>query len=339
MTDSATAGSRETRLGWWAAATSAAITAVGVGLVWSVRGSLPDPIATHWGPRGQADGFSSLPTVILGQVLLGLGMPLVLLLLGAALKSVRELAVLAVGLGAFCSTLVTASVWGQRGLAQASGSRLGPELLAGLLVGTVVSVVWWAASRRRGPLPTAARPVSAPPGVVWAGELRRGGGNWLVAAGIGLVLVVAGVFSWFAMWWLTASMLLVAALLAFLASVLFATVTIDAHGVQVRSLGVVRWASVPLATIEDAGVVRVEGLGDYGGFGLRKGFDGSTALVTASGEALKVRRVGLPAYVLTVADPHAAAGTLQQLLGVEQQTRAAPEGDPRAADDPGDQLR
>lgn len=317
MEERTTGRSRSAGQEVWAAVTTAVITAVGVGIVWAVRGRLPEPVATHWGVDGQADGFSGLSTVLVGQVLLGFGLPMVLLLLGVALKSVREMAILAVGLAVFGVTMVTGSVWSQRDLADAREATFGPEVLVALVLGTLAALVWWWGTRRRGPLPTADRPAVTTIGIAWTGELRRGGGSWLVGASVALVLVFAAVSGYQKMWWMVAVMLLLAAVVTFFASALCATVSIDGEGVRVRSLGFLRWASIPLATIEGAKVVTVEGLGDYGGFGLRKGFDGSSALVTASGEALRIERAGLPAYVVTVADARAAAQTLNQLMGRE----------------------
>ena len=81
--------------------------------------------------------------------------------------------------------------------------------------------------------------------------------------------------------------------------------------VRTREGGVLR---VPRERIVDATVTKVSPLGDYGGWGLRGGFDGSWGWVTAEGEALRIRRHGMRDLVFTVDAAAEAARTVNALI-------------------------
>ncbi len=92
------------------------VTVAGVTALWIVRDQLPDQIATHWGANGQADGFTAVERIFVTNALLGGVLPLVLMLVGLAMKQGRVMGPLGVGLAVFISGLSNGAAWMQRGM-------------------------------------------------------------------------------------------------------------------------------------------------------------------------------------------------------------------------------
>lgn len=299
----------------------------GAALLWSVRDQLPAPIAIHWDAAGHADGFSTLTEVIKGGLLFTAVMPLALLGLGLAMRQTRVLGPVSGGLAAFISVLMFGGAFAQRGIADPSSAGIDRTLWLAYAAGILVGVSLWLVTRRRT-RPAADPGLSLPPGapvlgtsatakVAWTGTLRRPV-NTLVPLGLGGVLVLGSVAlgvvtGALALWLPTAGIF--AAVFGFLYATMAARVTVDARGVRARGLGVVPLATIPLSAIENATIKRVDPLGDFGGWGLRGGFDGSWGIVTAAGDALRLERAGDSPYYLTVTDAVAAAAAVNTLVG------------------------
>jgi len=305
----------------------AACVGGGAALLWSVRDELPTQIATHWDAAGRADGFSTLTEVLVTDVAFTTVMPLALLGLGLAMRQTRVLGPTSGGLAAFLAVLLFGGAFAQRGIEAPSSAGVDLALWLAYAAGILVGVSLWLVTRRRT-RPAAEPGLSLPPGapvlatpattkVAWTGSLRRPV-NTLVPLGLGGVLVLGSVAlgvatGALALWLPTAAIF--AAVFGFLYATIEARVTIDAGGVRARGLGVVPLATIPLSAIENATLAHVDPLRDFGGWGLRGGFDGSWGLVTAKGDALRLERAGDSPYYLTVTDAAAAAAAVNTLIG------------------------
>ncbi len=99
-----------------------AASLAGFGLVWSVRGELPDPVARHWGADGRPDGFGSLNSQLVFGLLFCLGMPLLMFGLGAGMRQLRAMGPVTAGLAVFLSALFFGGLYAQRGLDSATAA-------------------------------------------------------------------------------------------------------------------------------------------------------------------------------------------------------------------------
>ncbi|WIY83055.1 DUF1648 domain-containing protein [Propionimicrobium sp. PCR01-08-3] len=257
--------------------------------LWSVRDQLPAAVATHWGSSGQADSFAPLGSVFVENLLLSALAPLgLLLLLGVVMRQqVRYTAAFAIGMAVFIAGLSNASVWMQRGM---SADEVAASDAPRLMVDDSVRVAWTGRTRSSA--------------VMWAvlglGVLAVAipAIQTLLAGSVGLGLLL----------------LILAAFIALSAFALSGTVTVDARGLRVRSLGAISWATIPLDSIAGATVAEVRPLADFGGWGRRLGRDGSHGVITASGPALRLDRGDEGAFLITVQDAESAAAAVNTLV-------------------------
>lgn len=324
-TTSSTAVTEPRHVYWLPAVAILAIAALGFGLMWTARDQLPDPLAVHWGPDGRADGFATVDSALVTNVLLTLALPLLLIGLGAGVRQVRLLGPIAVGVAAFMASVLFGGALAQRGLSEPAAADNWWPIGVGALSGIGLATALWLVLRRPRAVAAAATtiPAGAPrlttaPGtrVAWTGRTARGKAlGWFAALGVVPTLALA-------VWFLAAgslgggiAMIVVTALLAVLMTCMWARVTIDQRGVRAVGAGAIRWVHVPLETIEMASVTPlVHPVGEFGGYGVRGGFDGSFGLITAEGPALRLDRAGQGAYFLTVDAPDQAAATVNALL-------------------------
>lgn len=319
----------------WLVPTLASIACVAAAalLQWSWRDELPARIATHSGADGTVDTWTSLGGNITFTVAFPLVMGAFLLGVGALVRQPRQMGAVVAGLSAFVATLSTVMVARQRGHAAVARAADGPEALIALGAGLAVGLMVWLVVRRRGPEPVAdgALPAGAPtiasaPGarLAWTHPLRRSRGS---LAGLlvlcSVVPLMAVVFLVAGNPWMALFLLVVSTGVLVPVGMMWAVVTIDQRGVQARALGI-RWVNVPLETITSAEVARqVHPLGDFGGWGLRGGLDGTRGLVTAEGEGLRIHRAAQPDWVLTVDDAARAAAVVNTLLARRDHATAA----------------
>ncbi|NYI42345.1 DUF1648 domain-containing protein [Demequina lutea] len=300
------------------------LTIVAIALQLSWRHDLPDPIATHWGPLGAADGFGGLATILIVAAVLGLGLPaliaattLPLLMRGARGANFRFMAALAVGLSALSAVLNTWTVDLQRGLADAHNApSVFPALVAGFGAAAVAGVTGWLFQpRQQAVVPglTHAVPLGLAPGerAVWMRTAAMARPFrillFVIVAGLGLAtagLWIAGQTA--AAWIYLGTTALVA--LAFAAATTF-HVRVDETGVTaVSALGVPRFG-VAIADVADAGVARVNGFAEFGGWGIRQR-PGALGIILRNGESLQVTRRNGRRLVITVDDAETAAALL-----------------------------
>lgn len=289
--------------------------AVAVALSW--RGQLPDPVASHWGAGGVADGFTSLDAYVatLAVVaLLGTAAGVLTTLWGGRAASTRRVgAALTVWFGAFVGAVLVGSLAPQRGLADAHDAPLWSVPL-GVCVLVAFALAALAALAVRpdppqpatGPVADDAARVALAPGerAAWVGR-ASGGPMAGIVAGTCVLLVGTGLVTrqWVL---LVVAVLLVVLLGAFTAF----TVRVDATGLTVRSVAGLPRTHLAADEIDRADVVTVRALRDFGGYGWRLGREGRTGVVLRSGEALEVRSTGGRRFVVTVDDAIDAAALL-----------------------------
>jgi hypothetical protein len=291
----------------------AAVTAGGGALLlWSVRDSLPERIATHWGPDGAPDGFSTLAGIIGPGLGITIGLTVMLTLLGRVVRHEPTMGAVSSGTAVFLAVVLFGSAYAQRGLADASNSPLSNWVMVGALAaGTVVGILVGLLLRGRvAGVPPSEVPFEARH-LTWSGRLRPSRIALVVLASAIALTLGLGIWMWAAsgVWFVTLlGMLLLPAL-----PMLKATVDVSAEGLRVSAVGI-QLLRVPRERIVDATVTKVSPLGDYGGWGLRGGFDGSWGWVTAEGEALRIRRHGMRDLVFTVDAAAEAARTVNALI-------------------------
>ncbi len=315
--------SRRTRALGLVVAGPLALSALALAVAWSVRGDLPDPVATHWGTGGP-DGFTgrdrALLLTLLGAPIGILTGGLVVLLTGKAPGFRRFGGGLALGLAGFVDTVGLGSLWVQRGLADArQAPAIEPVLIVALVVALAVGLLGARLTPGEDPEAAVAHdPVPADAPRLHLGEGRSGtwsrwtvSGLWLpvvVALTLGplLVLAVLDVVPWFVL-------VLGVITVALVGSTAACRVTVGPGGLTVVGpLGVPRFR-VPLEQVAEAGASQVDPFRDFGGWGVRAAAGGRYGVVLRRGPALTVRRGDGTTFVVTVDDADEAAALLNTL--------------------------
>jgi hypothetical protein len=294
------------------------VLAVVVALTWA--DDLPDPVATHWGPGGTPDDFSSLTgaltLLVLTSVFLSLSCWLLALRLGAEATTRRIAAGTSVGVTALLAVVVVGSLAQQRGLADArdagpvTGVLVG-AFAAGIALGVVAALLVPGdpdVTATDAPPADAARlPLAPGERAAWTATV------WSPAAvGVALPVVALQVVLSILLdtWVLIAVAAVIAALLA---TMLVLRVTVSAAGLVARSpLGWPR-VHVPLDQVVAAHAETVSPLRDFGGWGYRVALDGRAGFVLRAGDAIVVERTGGRTTVVTVDDAATAAALLNTL--------------------------
>lgn len=307
------------RAALWSSGVSALIlaAAIVVSLSWD---DLPDPIASHWGPDGRADGFASLGSyvgvfAIAGTVCI-LAFSAICWFWGRAAVTRRITVAVTVWIAVFLAALLLAPLSAQRGLAEASAATFGdvqlmlvflvplaPAILAAFLVpGDPRQIA-------SGPIaPDAARlPLADTERAVWMRRVGGGTGLWVGATTIVLMLgIILLSRSW--------AMLVIPVMLGVvIATMMVFEVRVDACGLRVRSaLGWPR-TFVPADEVIRAEAVQVNAFREFGGWGWRTGRHGQVGVVPRSGEGLRVECTGGRTFVITVDDAAAGASLLNTM--------------------------
>lgn len=300
-------------------------TATAVGMLAGWSDDLPDPVAVHFGPGGDADGFASRAAA-LWSPLLGLAFAVVLggillLLTRRDVRAARMGAATASGVGAAVAILPAGLLAGQRSLNDATAASFGGWWLAvAALVGVVAAFVGTVLVGRPASASTAAMPpadasrldLADTEKVVWTGTATMP--RWLavVLALVPLVIVVSVV-------WATSEsavpMLLVAAVVgALLMGLALAPVhvVVDDRGLETRYVLTGGRRRIPLDEIARADTVHIGLINRYGGIGYRVGPDG-VGLLVRPGEALRVTRGDGSKFTVTVDGADQAAAVLNSL--------------------------
>lgn len=293
---------------------------------------LPDPVATHFGPGGQANGFTSHGAML--AVTLGVAaVTLVPVATIAALThrsappGMRWVVGLPAGLAAFVATVMLAILVPQRGLADAADAAV-PG--AGIAVAVVLAIVVTGAASRLAPAPDvpttrAAAPAGEPRAdlpsgtAVYAADTPTSG----VAVVLGLVLLaIGGVLGWLTSWWVG---LLVAATAVLVVAGSRFTLVVGPGAVTVTG-STIPWPriTVPLDTITGATTSTIRPL-EFGGIGVRlqPGLD-VTGVVTRRGPALELTRTDGSRIKVSLERPADAASVVNTLLDRRADAGARP---------------
>ncbi|GGY30040.1 DUF1648 domain-containing protein [Streptomyces tanashiensis] len=273
---------------------------------------LSDPLATHFGASGRADGFTSRAAfaMISTALLLGLGAGWTLLVRRTALWGAWATA-------GFTGALLVLLV---RDNLDAADAALVSSPLANLTVAAAVAGLFalggWALTRHVPPVDSEAPVIDGPRLPLGASEVagwtRATGSRPLTALAV-LALAVTPAVLILAPW--------PGAVLGLLGLVIgvpgFALarirVSVDRRGLTVRP-AIVSWPRlrIPLDEVADADVRDVDAVADYGGWGYRVRAH-RTGVVLRSGEALVVRQTGGREFAVTVPDARTAAALLNTL--------------------------
>ena len=270
---------------------------------------LPDPVAIHFGAGGMADGYASFPEFvwIFGASAIVFLVPA---LVAAFFSSKRvDLARILTGtalyLGALFATLLLYTTWIQKGLADASDAYLSGEAVVAVIVLPIVPAVLGALLLRTPLTPDAAsRPPSSAPTVplvdgkvpTWEGETTSPA--WLSAV-VGLLLVVPVLA--LAVAFKTVLLVPVALVLGAATFGLFgARIVVDAEGLTVAARFGWPKKTILATQVEEATVVEVHPLQEFGGWGYRIGFGGAAGIVMRSGPGISVLYGNGETLVVTV---------------------------------------
>lgn len=306
----------------------AGVTVLALVLQFLALPAVPDPIASHWGADGTANGFASPWMSLLLTVAMGVGLPLVFALLalpglrrGDSGWAFRFLGAVSLGTSVLIAVLATWTFLMQRGIADAADApTIGVPLIVSFAAAIAAGAGGWFLQPRHESL---AHPLESPPALTLAAGERA---VWMRSTSIstpGVVtlvtltlviagaMVVAGIAGETALFWMLTALTLVMVVL--LATTTSFHVRVDEKGLAVTSvLGVPRF-HVPLADIDSAVSVSVSPLGDFGGWGLRL-VPGRFGIVMRTGEAIRVLRRSGRSFVVTVDDAETGAGLLEALV-------------------------
>ncbi|MEV7283475.1 DUF1648 domain-containing protein [Streptomyces sp. NPDC093252] len=290
-------------------------TAAYLGVFLAGYDRLPGELATHFSGRGGADGFMSRTAALWsgGGLLIALGV-LFTVLTAAADSGAKARLTAAIGAGTAVTLgyplVVTVLV--NLDAPDPAAARLPLWHLAVLLLAglTTAAVAWRLVDA--GPDRAPAAPV--PPLPLADGETAAWSRTVLsrplllpalaVALGGPLALLLGP-------WPLGAALIVLGLACAAFAAI---RVTVDRRGVTVASTLLPRpRLTVPLTGITGAASVRVDAVGDFGGWGYRIRPD-RRGVVLRSGDALAVRTTAGREYVVTVDDPATAAALLNALV-------------------------
>lgn len=278
-------------------------------------------IAVHWAADGTPDGFAAPWTVVVILAILALvgtltfGLMLLASETDGPTPTRRFLAVVAVAFAAFLSTL---GCWVL--LAQQSADAP-PSVALGLLLAAAVAAVAGAVAALLAPRAVVSAPRGRPaealslaPGerAVWVGRTRLATpGIVVIAVGAVAALGAAVLANVVTSGAVGAVYAVPIVLLAVLLLTVSWTVRVDAAGLEVRSAAGWPRFRMPAAEVASAGVVEVQPLGEFGGWGIRGGRGRRLGIVMRSGEALEAQNRDGRALVVTIDD----AGTAAALLG------------------------
>ncbi|MEU4894610.1 DUF1648 domain-containing protein [Streptomyces sp. NPDC044780] len=298
----------------------AVVLAVFAGL----RDRLPDPLATHFGTGGEADGFTGPGAflTVASAVLLGSGLLIAMgaLRAGRTLRAQRPMVAIGYGTSGLLGYCFAAVLFANADAVRAS--RVSQPLwqlgVALAVAGALGALGWLLAGLDTAPGAGPGTPAAAPRLPLADGEVaswtRTVGSPVLLAVGVGTTLlgaVLAAGGSGAEVW------LIVIGLIS--TALARCRVTVDRRGLTVAP-----WCAprprmrIPLARIERATSGEADAL-SLGGWGYRiRG--GGSALVFRSGDALFLRLATGREFAVTVDDAGTAAALLNTLIERDRRT-------------------
>lgn len=296
-------------------------------VIWSltILGELPDPVASHFGADGTADGFSSPLVLILSLAALG---ALLLALFAAIARSgftsgpaARVMAGIGAGSVFLLAALLVFMLGAQRGLVDATSATLGGSLPLAFAVaaagGVIIALLARPVLTESPEFVRTEIPLSDTSRAVWFGSARVSGWILVLFVAGAVVLLVTAVYVALDGQYLLAAILAV----SFLPVVLLTGVhmRVDAHGIHWRLLPGFPRATIPYSTVTDVSVMDMRP-GDWGGWGWRFGPRGQ-ALFFRSGEGLRIERTKGSAFHVSVDDASRGAALIRAYLDSAQSSK------------------
>lgn len=309
---------------------------VGALLVDGWRSRLPEPVASHWGSGGEADGFTSVGGVLISVVAaaaIGAAVCLVAFVRRVDASTRRMVTGISCGTAVFIIALIVGLTGSQVDRVDAAGAPLsGWAILVAVVCGVVAGVVagYLLPGDEAGDAPPIVGevPVAAHndddgegdgDGVLWSGRATLAPVAMIVLGSSVLALLVTAALV--GLWWILVP---VAAILAVVtAATGQVRVTVSAQQVAMSGTFGRPRVVIPVGEIERAEVVPVSAVKDFGGWGIRIGFSaklkGATGFVLRSGTGLMVVRTGdsptpFRRDVVVVDGAESAAGTINAVL-------------------------
>ncbi|TJZ49648.1 DUF1648 domain-containing protein [Streptomyces piniterrae] len=303
------------------------------GVLNGVSGRLPDPLATHFGPDGKPDGYSS----IRGFLTASLAALLLIAVGSGVLAQLRRTApvtrwVISAGWGAavmfalpVCLTLLANAHARDADAVRFPMWQVAAWLGAAVLAG---GLGWLLAGpdTRTATAPSDGAPrlaLAEGESAVWSHTVSSP-----LLALLGALMLGAGVLLGFLDGWLTGAILLVSALAVI--AVGSVRVTVDRRGLRLAStlLGV-RFRCVPFDRVTEAVGRQVQIAAEFGGWGYRVRPD-RTGLVLRSGEGLVLRLTSGREFVVTVDDAATGAALFNAYLDRARTRQNSPQDSRRS---------
>jgi hypothetical protein len=293
----------------------AALPAIIMMLTW--RDRLPQPLASHFGVDGAADGFSSATTLLWSSVGLAVFLAAVFGTIAAA-RTTRFLIGASWAASVMTGGTLLVVVLANIDAVDASAVRLSPlALLVALGAAAAAGVV----GARVAPAEVLADAPVTRGGILDLAPDERVAWSRAVTSvpmqAIGAALLVVGVVVALVIQPFPGVIVAAAGLLLLVFS--SSRTTVDGRGltVAIGPLGRPRW-HIPLTDVESAVAGDVSALGRFGGYGYRL-VPGGSGLILRSGEALIVTRTSGRTFTVTVDDAETGA---RLLTGLRARTRS-----------------
>lgn len=312
---------------WWTVAAGVPLALVGTSLALQAAwwDELPRVMPKHWNGAGNADALGTRWSTTISTLIIGIAVPALMIAItapsftrGARGWVYRFLASMSAGMAALGAVLAAGTFWLHRGVAEGGPwPRMGGVTAAAFASAFVVGIAAFliqpqqkSTNRSAMPLPS----IDVDPGetVAWINEARVP--RWLLWLLGGVTATVAAVAVFFLVQGYLAAGLIYLGVLVFMCLVIPAVavfrVRVDKRGFSVVSaLG---WpkVDVPLENIADARAVTVDGLTEFGGYGVRMA-PGAFGVVLRNGEAIEVSRRHGRRVVVTVDDAATAAALIK----------------------------
>lgn len=292
-----------------------ALAPIAVGGVWlAVRHDLPDPMATHWGFGGEADGFSRpgpFVAIITAATAAAAVLGVVLLVADRHRSSVRMMAGVIGWVAWLLAAAGVSSMLVARGVGDAHDVRSGWGVMTATIAVAATGAVlaYWlvplAAERDTAAVPAATYDLKPGERAVWIGTARSAP---LLLTAVALAVAAAGLLLYSVMW--AGVALLVALPMVWTHSI---SVRIDNDAVTAH-FGPLGWPEVrtPISRIRTASVQDIDPL-RWGGWGYRISRRG-TALVVRRGPGLVLTRTTGSDLAITVDAPEQGAELINALL-------------------------
>lgn len=307
---------------FWVYSTVVPLVALVIGsllpLLW--KSELPELLPTHWGTNGP-DQFGSLSGLIWPTLVIG---ALTIVVLSVAVTQLnreaftQRISIVTNNFLAFMlGSIPAVTAFRARDLTETvdMSDPIALSMLFGLLGVGVGALLAYLLPKQETPAALAVPAEGAPRVLLSESEAGVWVSREYSMAGVWIGILAAALTSSFAIATKNPVMLVIPAILITAVTVLnIWDVRIDGTGVTTTALIKFVKRHVPLTEIEQASVTQVRAIKQYGGYGIRTGFNGNIGMILRSGEALELRLSGDRGFVITMKDSETAAGLVNTLV-------------------------